>query len=54
MLYKKYLIGSGKLGYVQPIGAALDMVGFDDTEVFGVGAFLLAGSEVLKLNNTDR
>lgn len=41
----------GKLGYVQPQGAAPDKVGFDDTEVYGVGAFLLAGSEMLKLNN---
>ncbi|MES2278128.1 MAG: glycoside hydrolase family 88 protein [Bacteroidota bacterium] len=40
----------GKLGYVQPQGAAPDKVGFDDTEVYGVGAFLLAGSEMLKLN----
>lgn len=42
----------GKLGYVQPQGAAPDKVTFDDTEVYGVGAFLLAGSEMIKLNNT--
>ncbi|RKR80124.1 rhamnogalacturonyl hydrolase YesR [Mucilaginibacter gracilis] len=43
----------GKLGYVQPIGASPEKVSFDDTEVYGVGAFLLAGSEMLKLNNTN-
>jgi len=32
----------GKLGYVQRIGAAPDGVTADDTEVYGVGAFLLA------------
>lgn len=39
----------GKLGFVQPIGAAPDMVSADHTEVYGVGALLLAGSELLKL-----
>ena len=39
----------GKLGYVQRIGAAPDGVTADDTEVYGVGAFLLAGSELYKL-----
>lgn len=39
----------GKLGFVQPIGAAPDMVRADHTEVYGVGAFLLAGTELLKL-----
>lgn len=44
----------GKLGYVQPIGASPDKVSFDNTEVYGVGAFLLAGDQVLtmKKNNT--
>jgi len=39
----------GKLTHVQPIGA--DPKKFDDnaTEVYGVGAFLLAGSEVYRL-----
>lgn len=41
----------GKLGYVQPIGAAPEKVSPDNTEVYGVGAFLLAGTELLKLNN---
>ncbi|HEY6083498.1 MAG TPA: glycoside hydrolase family 88 protein [Chitinophagaceae bacterium] len=38
---------NGKLGYVQAVGAAPQKVGYDDTEVYGVGAFLLAGTEVL-------
>lgn len=39
----------GKLGYVQPQGAAPEKVTADDTEVYGVGAFLLAGTEMLQL-----
>lgn len=39
----------GKLGWVQEIGADPTKVSFDDTEVYGVGAFLLAGSELAKL-----
>jgi rhamnogalacturonyl hydrolase YesR len=39
----------GMLGYVQRIGAQPDKVKYTDTEVYGVGAFLLAGSEVIKL-----
>ncbi|HET9570776.1 MAG TPA: glycoside hydrolase family 88 protein [Bacteroidales bacterium] len=39
----------GKLGYVQRIGAAPDGVTANDTEVYGVGAFLLAGSEIYKM-----
>ena len=40
----------GKLTHVQPIGA--DPKKFDEnaTEVYGVGAFLLAGSEIYRLN----
>jgi rhamnogalacturonyl hydrolase YesR len=39
----------GKLGYVQPIGADPRMTKAEDTEIYGVGAFLLAGSEVYKI-----
>jgi rhamnogalacturonyl hydrolase YesR len=39
----------GKLGYVQPIGADPRHVQADQTEIYGVGAFLLAGSEVYKM-----
>lgn len=40
---------NGKLGWVQPIGAAPGKVNADLTEVYGVGSFLLAGSEVYKI-----
>ena len=39
----------GMLGYVQPIGAEPGEAYPDKTEVYGVGAFLSAGSEVYKL-----
>jgi len=39
----------GMLGYVQRIGGAPDKVSDRDTEVYAVGAFLLAGSEMMKL-----
>lgn len=39
----------GKLGYVQPIGADPRKVTRDMTEVYGVGAFLLAGCQLYKL-----
>lgn len=49
----KALVGclhpDGMLGYVQRIGAAPGVVSYEDTEVYAVGAFLLAGTEVLKL-----
>lgn len=40
----------GKLGYVQPIGADPRHVTRDMTEVYGVGAFLLAGNEIYKMS----
>lgn len=39
---------SGKLGFVQEIGAAPGKATASDTEVYGVGAFLLAGAELIK------
>jgi len=39
----------GKLGWVQQIGYAPDKVTADDNQEYGSGAFLLAGSEMLKL-----
>lgn len=39
----------GRLGWVQRVGAAPDQVGRDDTQLYGVGAFLLAASEVRAL-----
>lgn len=40
---------SGKLGFVQRVGDGPDEVKKEDTETYGTGAFLLAGSEVYKL-----
>ncbi|MDQ2862267.1 MAG: glycoside hydrolase family 88 protein, partial [Bacteroidota bacterium] len=40
---------NGKLGNVQPIGAEPDAVDSNSTEVYGTGAFLLAGSEMIDL-----
>ncbi|MGA9118510.1 MAG: glycoside hydrolase family 88 protein [Bacteroidota bacterium] len=40
----------GKLGWVQPIGADPKKVERSMTEVYGAGAFLLAGSEVIGLS----
>ncbi|MCF2948861.1 glycoside hydrolase family 88 protein [Paraglaciecola aquimarina] len=37
---------SGKLGWVQQIGDSPDGVSYDDSQVYGVGAFILAGSEI--------
>jgi len=45
----KAVYPDGKLGWVQPVGADPKKVTRDMTEVYGVGAFLLAGSEVYKL-----
>ena len=36
----------GRLGWVQRVGAAPDQVGPRDTQLYGVGAFLLAASEI--------
>ena len=45
----KAVYADGKLGWVQPIGADPKKVTKNMTEVYGVGAFLLAGSEIYKL-----
>lgn len=42
----------GRLGSIQPIGAAPDAFQPSSSYVYGVGAFLLAGSEVVKLSAT--
>lgn len=42
------LDGDGKLTHVQPVGADPKRFAEDSTEPYGVGAFLLAGSEVYK------
>ncbi len=43
------LHSDGLVGYVQPQGRLPDAATYDNTEDFGVGTFLLAGSEVLLL-----
>ena len=40
---------SGKLGYVQLVGVGPDKVKKEDTETYGTGAFLLAGTEIYRL-----
>jgi rhamnogalacturonyl hydrolase YesR len=40
----------GTVGYVQPVGAAPDHLEADSTQDYGTGAFLLAGSEILRLS----
>jgi unsaturated rhamnogalacturonyl hydrolase len=39
----------GMVGYIQPIGADPKAVTRDMTEVYGVGGFLMAGTEIMKL-----
>lgn len=40
---------NGKLGYVQPMSVQPGATTYETTEVYGVGGFLLAGSELLRL-----
>lgn len=44
-----YVFPDGKLGYVQPVSAAPEKVTAEMTDVYGVGAFLLAGTEITKM-----
>lgn len=44
-----YVDKHGKLGYIQPVGNAPKQANRHSTDVYGVGAFLLAASEMLKL-----
>jgi len=39
----------GKVGYIQPIGADPKSVTGEMTEVYGVGGFLMAGTEILRM-----
>lgn len=41
---------NGMLGWVQPGGSQPDIVRYEDSQEYGTGALLLAGSEVAKLN----
>ncbi|MBL7760191.1 MAG: glycoside hydrolase family 88 protein [Sediminibacterium sp.] len=45
---KESVHASGKLGYVQEVGDSPTNVKFDDSETYGTGAFLLAGTELYK------
>lgn len=45
-----YVDRDGMLGYVQPVGSAPVSVNEESTDVYGAGAFLLAGSELLEMN----
>lgn len=42
---------NGMVGWVQDIGASPEPASADSWQNFGTGAFLLAGSEILKLGN---
>ena len=44
---------SGKLGWVQQIGAAPGAVSYEDSQLYGVGAFLLAGAEIYDLQKAQ-
>jgi len=39
----------GRLGYVQPIGGSPQRTNREMTEVYGVGAFLMAASEIVRM-----
>jgi len=45
---------SGKLGWVQRVGANPESTTYDSTHEYGTGAFLLAGSEILKLASSSK
>jgi unsaturated rhamnogalacturonyl hydrolase len=44
---------NGRLGFVQPIGANAASLSATNSEVYGVGAFLLAGSEIYRLTGVS-
>ena len=44
---------NGKLGYVQPVSDRPDVVGYEDTQLYGVGAFLLAAGELADLDLSE-
>ncbi|MGZ3297381.1 MAG: glycoside hydrolase family 88/105 protein [Asticcacaulis sp.] len=41
---------NGKVGFVQPVGDRPDEVGYDDTQLYGTGGFLLAATAIADLN----
>jgi hypothetical protein len=44
----------GKLTHVQPIGLAPKVFDSEATEVYGVGAFLLAGAEIYRMAELEK
>lgn len=48
-----YVSDEGRLGYIQPVGNAPRIVDGNSTDVYGVGAFLLAGTEMYQLFAKD-
>ena len=46
----KHIYADGRLGSIQPIDAAPGAVKASSSYVYGVGAFLLAGSEIVKMS----
>ena len=49
-----YIHEDGKMGYIQPVGHDPKPADENTTDVYGVGAFLLAGSEILKLEKSNQ
>mgnify|MGYP000687008813 CR=1 FL=1 len=49
----KAQLDNGMLGYVQQVGYAPDKVSPNETQLYGAGAFLLAGTEVLNLEQKN-
>jgi rhamnogalacturonyl hydrolase YesR len=50
----KAVYPDGRLGWVQPIGADPKNITKEMTEVYGVGAFLLAGKEIYKMSEPQK
>jgi rhamnogalacturonyl hydrolase YesR len=50
----KHIYADGRLGDIQPVGAAPGAYTPSSSYVFGTGAFLLAGSEVARLASHGR
>ena len=49
-----YIHEDGKMGYIQPVGHDPKPADENTTDVYGVGAFLLAGSEIMKLEKNNQ
>ena len=49
-----HIYASGRLGSIQPVGAAPDAFSASSSYVFGVGGFLLAGAELDHMVSLDR